>query len=1130
MEDPMEVSPENTLNKPPQQNLNEDLPSVLDHEQFANKCMTDMQLEVEDFEVYHWDIKDWKSLNRRTTGPEFDAGGWKWRILLFPAGNNVPEQISVYLDFADPQGAPEGWHVCAQFALVISNPHNPNIYIFHQAHHRFTIEESDWGFTRFVDFRKAFDGHELQRPLIENGETRISVFVRVMKDTTGVLWHNFVNYDSKKETGYVGLNNQGATCYMNSILQSLYYTNYFRKAVYQIPTEKDEPSKSMALALQRVFYNLQFSDQAVGTTELTKSFGWDSLDSFMQHDVQEFNRVLQDHLEAKMKNTPADGAIDRLFVGKMKSYIKCINVDYESSRIENYYDIQLNVKGCKTLMDSFKEYIAEETLEGDNKYMAEGYGLQDAKKGVSFLSFPPVLHLQLKRFEYDIQRDMMVKINDRYEFPFEIDLGEFLAPEADRSKPHKYHLHGVLVHSGDLHGGHYFALIKPEKDGKWFKFDDDRVIPVTDKEVLEDNYGGELIQATPLSTNLRTSLRTLKRFTNAYMLVYIRESEMDNILAPVGADDIPPHLKTRIEAEKLALEARRREREEMHLYVTCRVITEQTFRRHHGFDLANFDDKNFPLSEVTEFRVLKTERYTSFKKSVATHFSLPPEKIRLWVMVNRQNKTIRPDSCIPENDAVSGLTMETVRDKMASRTGDLKLYLEYGERPLNERMMFPPEGSNYILIFIKYFNLETQTIEGICHMYVLKNSKVGDILPQLRERLEFPPNTPLLLFEEIKPTMIEAMNPKNSFSAAEIQDGDIICVQKDISPAEAAELEISGRCTSAKKHYEFLATRLVVQFKPKIPSKELPEFELTLSNRSNYDDVAKAVALRLGVADPMKIRFTTASQPLHLPKTVVRRTPYVLLAEMLGQTIGGPRNSLLFYEVLDISILELENKRYLTVSWMGSNLKEESSHDLLLPKAATVDTLLKELSSRVKCEGAVRIVEVIKHRISRILRGDEFISDIPEQAFLYAEQVPSEEQELSEGDRIIDVVHFHRDPHMLHGLPFRFLARSGEMLEETLKRLQARLGMGEKEFAKVRVAVLRQGGGVTYLGETEEDDEGDKMMKEEVGVEAGIKKADSVILAELEVDWRVDVLGLDHPGRTARAKNGGLEKAIFIRG
>lgn len=70
----------------------------------------------------------------------------------------------------------------------------------------------------------------------------------------------------------------------------------------------------------------------------------------------------------------------------------------------------MNVKGCKNLEDSFKDYITEETLEGDNKYHAEGHGLQDAKKGVIFESFPPVLHLQLKRFEYDMMRDMMVKV------------------------------------------------------------------------------------------------------------------------------------------------------------------------------------------------------------------------------------------------------------------------------------------------------------------------------------------------------------------------------------------------------------------------------------------------------------------------------------------------------------------------------------------------------------------------------------------------------------------------------------------------------------------------------------------------------------------------------------------------
>lgn len=65
----------------------------------------------------------------------------------------------------------------------------------------------------------------------------------------------------------------------------------------------------------------------------------------------------------------------------------------------------------KTLRDSFRDYIAVEMMDGDNKYQAEGYGLQDAKKGIVFQSFPPVLQIQLKRFEYDIQRDVMVKVS-----------------------------------------------------------------------------------------------------------------------------------------------------------------------------------------------------------------------------------------------------------------------------------------------------------------------------------------------------------------------------------------------------------------------------------------------------------------------------------------------------------------------------------------------------------------------------------------------------------------------------------------------------------------------------------------------------------------------------------------------
>jgi ubiquitin carboxyl-terminal hydrolase 7 len=277
------------------------------------------------------------------------------------------------------------------------------------------------------------------------------------------------------------------------------------------------------------------------------SFGWDTKQIFEQQDVQELSRILMEKMEEKMKGTEAEKALEKMFVGKMKTYISCINVDYESSRIEDFWDLQLNVAGLKNLDDSFKDYIQVETMEGENKYFAEGYGLQDAKKGVIFESFPQVLHLQLKRFEYDINRDAMMKVNDRYEFPEIWDASPYLSESADRTEPWIYHLHGVLVHSGDLNAGHYYAFLKPTKEGLFFKFDDDRVVRATNREALEENFGGDytnLPNGNAPQRNPYTRTWSAKRSMSAYMLVYIRESRLNTILLPDEEVVAPEHLGT----------------------------------------------------------------------------------------------------------------------------------------------------------------------------------------------------------------------------------------------------------------------------------------------------------------------------------------------------------------------------------------------------------------------------------------------------------------------------------------------------------------------------------------------------------------------------------------------------------
>ncbi|RZC90434.1 hypothetical protein C5167_029570 [Papaver somniferum] len=188
------------------------------------------------------------------------------------------------------------------------------------------------------------------------------------------------------DTSNVGLANQEATCYLNSLLQTLYNIPYFRKAVYLMPTSGTDIASgtSFSFALQNLFCKLQCSKDRVSTKELTESYGWSTHDTFIQHDVQELNRILCEKLEEEMKGTSVEGTIPHLFAGHHMNYIECINVDYKSTRKESFYDIQLDVNGCRDVYASFDKYVEVERLEGDNKYHAgEQHGLQDARR-VSF--------------------------------------------------------------------------------------------------------------------------------------------------------------------------------------------------------------------------------------------------------------------------------------------------------------------------------------------------------------------------------------------------------------------------------------------------------------------------------------------------------------------------------------------------------------------------------------------------------------------------------------------------------------------------------------------------------------------------------------------------------------------------
>ena len=106
-------------------------------------------------------------------------------------------------------------------------------------------------------------------------------------------------------------------------------------------------------------------------------------------------------------------------------------------------------------------------------------------------------------------------------------------------------------------------------------------------------------------------------------------------------------LALRFEQERAIRERKRREREEQHLYVNMRIITGRQFTAHTRFDLAAWEGGEAPPEALPiEFKFKKAKKVRELVEFIAAEQGYQPEQIRLWIMVNRQNKTIRPDTPI----------------------------------------------------------------------------------------------------------------------------------------------------------------------------------------------------------------------------------------------------------------------------------------------------------------------------------------------------------------------------------------------------------------------------------------------------------------------------------------------------
>ncbi|OII76881.1 ubiquitin carboxyl-terminal hydrolase family protein [Cryptosporidium andersoni] len=638
---------------------------------------------------------------------------FNFRLMILPKvklspGGSLDGHISAYLEAVPLENWPSNWvWINTRYTVTLVNQRDYRKSHFMSDIFNFKGEniikknpgknlefvsagpEADRGWSEYFNLKTLLDSKSgFMDPTSETVVFRAGVYPITCEPTSYGKGNMDTIGTERSATGYVGLRNLGATCYMNSLLQSLYHIGHFRKAVYAIPLDVEQlsdpsdsndsaqspegssskssysfspevqsntnspPSTSspdiqftnlpvmllgnassdaidwssedarhllvfesdmimlnegmtslesivsnvnnsdkqcnnnsnknlnrISLALQTLFYELQTSSDAVSCRELLKSFGWDAADAFTQHDAQELNRLLCDRLEEEMKSTNVDGTIKALFEGEYENYIECLDVDCTSKRTENFYDLQVDVKGVNSLEESLEKFVEEEILDGDNLYEAEGFGKQRAKKGVRFQRFPPVIQFHLKRFQFNLQSMDMVKLNDYFAFPEVLDLSNYIQrgnEVSNRNISSKdkdlYVLHTVVIHQGDVHSGHYYAYIRPRPNMNWLRFDDEKVTVVSTSTAMEDNFGGYEYDVWDYLGNPDRDIPRRSKTHSAYILVYVKRDLASELLKEPIPEEINSDLVLKCRRETELLKTRKKLRYDINEHVRIQLI------------------------------------------------------------------------------------------------------------------------------------------------------------------------------------------------------------------------------------------------------------------------------------------------------------------------------------------------------------------------------------------------------------------------------------------------------------------------------------------------------------------------------------------------------------------------------
>ncbi|MFQ6646690.1 hypothetical protein Gotur_019298, partial [Gossypium turneri] len=143
-----------------------------------------------------WRIENFSSIkDPRLYSENFSVDGHKWRLVIFPKGNDV-DHLSIYLDVADSATLPSGWSTYVQIGLAVINRFDRELSITKVSTVEFTANDSSWGFPSLLALSEL---HDPKRGYLVNDVCLLEAYVST--DTTkGLISHELmIKTDSDRQ-------------------------------------------------------------------------------------------------------------------------------------------------------------------------------------------------------------------------------------------------------------------------------------------------------------------------------------------------------------------------------------------------------------------------------------------------------------------------------------------------------------------------------------------------------------------------------------------------------------------------------------------------------------------------------------------------------------------------------------------------------------------------------------------------------------------------------------------------------------------------------------------------------------------------------------------------------------------